>query len=195
MLPIDQTAIDHTQKENNIAELQRNLRGLSFADSTLPRPAVTGVRDDVTDNALRAFQKTMGLDESGNADAATWQALDRAHRQNVRRYSPGAALYPVAGDAFFSMPRPVHFIQLLQLLLDTLSGLTEVIPPTAMTGQHDEQTARALSALQSLSGLPPTGMLDAATWDTLTALYNLEAKKYLASPPIKPPSGSSSNKF
>ena len=187
MIPIDRTSIDHTQKEHNIRELQMKLRGLSFADDTLPRPAVTGIQDQTTDAALRAFQKTMGFAESGNADAATWQALDLSHRTAARRYSPAAPLYPVPGDAFFSMPSPVHFIQLLQLLLDTLSGLTEVIPPTAMTGQHDEQTARALSALQSLSGLPPTGMLDAATWDALTALYNIEAKKYLASPPIKPP--------
>ncbi len=183
----DPKSIDHTQKENNIAELQRNLRGLSYADSTMPRPAVTGVRDDVTDDALRAFQKNTGLEQTANADLATWQALDLAHRNAARRYSPASALYPVPGDAFFSMPRPIHFTQLLQLILNTLSSLTEVIPPTAMTGQNDEQTARALSALQSLSGLPPTGVLDAATWDALTALYNLEAKKYLASPPIKPP--------
>lgn len=195
MLPIDQTAIDHTQKENNIAELQRSLRGLSYIDSTLPRPAVTGVRDDVTDDALRAFQKNMGLEESGNADAATWQALDRAHRQNVRRYTSVSPLYPVGGDAFFSLPYPKPFLLLLQVLLMTLSQTAEVIAAPALTGIYDEQTAQAVSAVQSLAGLSPTGVLDAAAWDVIASLYNLDAKKYLASPPIKPPSGSSSNKF
>lgn len=185
MIPIDKTSIDHTQKENNIAELQKKLRGLSYIDSTLPRPAVTGVRDDVTDDALRAFQKNMGLEESGNADAVTWQALDLSHRTAARRYSPAAPLYPVAGDAFFSMPQPAHFILLLQLLLDTLSERTGVIPPTPMTGQYDTPTAQALSAVQSLSGLTPTGRLDAATWDVIAALYNLETVKFISSPPIK----------
>ncbi len=188
MLPIDTSAIDHTQKENNIRELQEKLRGLSYSDSSLPRPAVTGIRDDVTDEAIRIFQKNTGLEETGNADSATWKAIDKEHRIAVNRYSPAAALYPVPGDAFFSMPQPKHFVLLLQLLLDTLSGLTDTIPPTAMTGQFDEQTARALSAVQTLSGLPPTGVLDAAVWNAITALYNLETVKYLASPPIKPPS-------
>ena len=44
---------------------------------------------------------------------------------------------------------------------------------------------QALSAVQSLSGLPPTGILDAPTWDALAALYNLWAVKFLSSPPIK----------
>lgn len=185
MLPIDKTSIDHTITENNIAELQKKLRGLSYSDSTLPRPAVTGIRDTLTDGAIRAFQKNTGLEQTGKADLATWNALNASHRSAARRYSPAAALYPVAGDAFFSMPQPRHFILLLQLLLDTLHHLSDVIPPTAMTGEYDMQTARALSAVQSLSGLAPTGRLDAATWDAVTALYNLEAVKFISSPPIK----------
>ena len=177
MIPIDRTSIDHTQKEHNIRELQKKLRGLSFADDSLPRPAVTGVRDETTDAALRAFQKTIGLEETGNADLATWQALDRAHRQNVRRYTSVSPLYPVGGDAFFSLPYPKPFLLLLQVLLMTLSDVTEVIPNTSLTGIYDEPTARAISAVQSLSGLSPTGRLDAATWDVIAALYNLEAIK------------------
>ncbi len=200
MIPIDRTSIDHTQKENNIRELQEKLRGLSFADDTLPRPAVTGVRDETTDAALRAFQKNIGLEESastepGAADLATWQALDLAHRQNIRRYTPLSALFPVSGDAFFSMPYPKTFVLLLQVLLMTLSESAEVISAPTLTGIYDEQTAQAVSAVQSLAGLSPTGVLNAAVWDVIAALYNLEARKYLASPPIKPPSATPSNKF
>ena len=187
MIPIDRTSIDHTQKEHNIRELQMKLRGLSFADDSLPRPAVTGIQDQTTDAALRAFQKTIGLEETGNADLATWQALDRAHRQNVRRYTSVSPLYPVGGDAFFSLPYPKPFLLLLQVLLMTLSQTAEVIAAPALTGIYDEQTAQAVSAVQSLAGLSPTGILDAAAWDVIAALYNLDAKKYLASPPIKPP--------
>lgn len=185
----DPRSIDHTQTEHNIRELQEKLRGLSYLDDTLPRPAVTGVRDETTDAALRAFQKNTGLEDTGYADLATWQALHHAHRQNTRLYTSYAPLYPVSGDAFFlsSTPHPTTFILLLQVLLMTLSDVTEVIPNTSLTGIYDEPTARAISAVQSLSGLSPTGRLDAATWDVIAALYNLEAKKYLASPPIKPP--------
>ena len=86
-----------------------------------------------------------------------------------------------------SAPHPKTFILLLQVILMTLSEGTELIPNSALTGVYDEPTARAVSAIQTLSALPPTGRLDAATWDVIAALYNLEAAKYLASPPIKPP--------
>lgn len=188
----DPRSIDHTQTEHNIRELQEKLRGLSYSDDTLPRPAVTGVRDKTTDEALRAFQRSTGLAETDPAaavDLATWQALDQAHRQNKHMYTPHTPLYPVSGDAFFlsSTPHPTTFILLLQVILMTLSKGTEIIPNNTLTGIYDEPTARAISAIQSLSGLPPTGRLDAATWDVIAALYNLEAAKYLASPPIKPP--------
>lgn len=183
----DPRSIDHTQPEHNIRELQEKLRGLSYPDDTLPRPAVTGIRDETTDAALRAFQKTAGLEDTGYADLATWQALHRAHRQNVRLYTPYTPLYPVSGDAFFSIPHPTTFLFLLQVLLLTLSEAADVIPKVSLTGVYDNQTAQAVSAAQSLAGLSPTGRLDAATWDVIAALYNLETAKYLASPPIKPP--------
>ena len=187
MHTVDPNSIDHTVKENNIRELQEKLRGLSYTDDTLPRPAVTGIRDETTDAALLAFQKNMGLAETGTADLATWQALNAAHTQNLRRYAPFTPLYPVSGDAFFSLPYPPTFLLLLQVLLLTLSEMTDAVPPVSLTGTYDRQTAEALAAVQSLSGLPATGRLDAPTWDTLAALYNLEAAKYLASPPIRPP--------
>ena len=190
MHTVDPNTIDHTKKENNIRELQEKLRGLSFGDPTLPRPAVTGNRDAVTDAALLAFQKSIGLAPTGNADLATWRALDSAHTEQLRRYAPYTPLYPVSGDAFFSMPYPPSFLMLLQVMLYTLSETTEAIPPVSLTGNYDRQTAEAIAAVQSLAGLSPTGRLDAATWDTLAALYNLESAKYLASPPIKPPTNS-----
>ena len=179
------TAIDHTVKEHNVGELQQKLRALSYADDTLPRPAVTGIRDDVTDQALHAFQRSIGAGESDSVDYATWQALDAAYRQCVRRWSPYTPLYPVGGDAFFSMPMPHTFVLLLQVLLLTLSRASDEIPPVSLTGVMDENTAQSVAAVQSLSGLPPTGQLDAVTWDTIAALYNLQAKKFIASPPIR----------
>ena len=187
MHTIDPFSVDHTHKENNVRELQEKLRGLSFVDPSLPRPAVTGNRDAVTDAALLAFQKSIGLAPTANADLATWQALDRAHAENLRRYAPYTPLYPVSGDAFFSIPYPPSCLLHLQVMLHTLSETIEVIPPVTLTGNYDRQTAEVIAAVQSLAGLSPTGRLDAATWDTLAALYNLESVKYLASPPIKPP--------
>ena len=181
------SSIDQTQKENNIRELQEKLRGLSFGNPSLPRPAVTGNRDAVTDAALLAFQKSIGLAPTGKADLTTWRALDLAHAKQQRRYAPYTPLYPVSGDAFFSMPYPPSCLLLFQVMLHTLSETIEVIPPVTLTGNYDRQTAEAIAAVQSLAGLSPTGRLDAATWDTLAALYNLESAKYLASPPIKPP--------
>jgi len=179
------TSVNHTVKEHNIRELQEKLRGLSYSDDTLPRPPVTGVRDEITDRALLAFQRQTGLEESGIADLATWNALDDAHSKAAMQYTPLTPLYPVPGNAFFALPLPDSFVYLLQVLLSSLSAQSEAIPPTAVNGKYDEPTARAVSAVQSLSGLPPTGRMDAPTWTALAALYNLETIKFISSPPIQ----------
>lgn len=179
--------IDHTKTEHNIRELQTMLRGLSYADPTLPRPAVTGVSDGLTEAAVRAFQQSTGLEETGRADLETWTALVGTHEKAVRRYLPAAPLYPAVGDIFFEMPPPKQFILLLQVLLTTLSAVTEVIPAVLVNGVYGESTARAVAAVQSLTDIPADGLLNGATWDALAALYNLEAKKLSSSPPIKQP--------
>lgn len=180
----DPTTIDHTVKEHNIRELQEKLRALSYANDTIPRPAVTGIRDETTDRALAAFQRLAGLEENANADLATWNALDAAYLKCAGQYTRLAPLYPVPGDVFFSYPLPPSFLYLLQVLLAALAAQSDAVPPTALTGQYDEATARAVSAVQSLSGLPPTGRLDAAAWEAIAALYNLEMVKFISSPPI-----------
>ena len=181
------TAIDHTQKEHNIRELQTMLRGLSYPDPTYPRPAVTGITDSVTEDAVRSFQRRMGFEETGQTDLRTWDALVRAYTDAVLRHTPADPLFPVPGEAFFLQPQPRSFVLLLQVLLGTLSDAVDVIPPLPLSGVYDGPTARAIAAVQSLAGIPPTGRMDGTTWNTLAALYNLEVRKFFSSPPIKHP--------
>ena len=181
------TAIDHTQKENNIRELQTMLRGLSYLDPTYPRPAVTGVSDATTDSATRTFQRRMGFEETGKADLQTWNALVRSHADAVLRHAPADPLFPVPGEAFFRQPQPRSFVLLLQVILGALSDAITVIPRVPLSGIYDDSTARAIAAVQSLAGIPPTGRPDGTTWNVIASLYNLEVLKTFSSPPIKHP--------
>ena len=81
MQSIDPSSIDQTQKENNIRELQHKLRGLSYADSTLPRPAVTGIFDETTDDAVRAFQTNRMLAFHQIAHCAVTWCINDTHQR------------------------------------------------------------------------------------------------------------------
>lgn len=93
-----------------------------------------------TDAAVRAFQRQVGLPESGIVDAPTWTRLARA-------VMPGAR-----GSAVLA----------LQIELRS-----KVHAPVLVTGRYDERTRTAVGAFQRHIGLPVTGVADQPTWRAL----------------------------
>ena len=108
--------------------------------------AVSGVFDDVTAAAVRAFQRANGLADDGDADRLTWVAL-------VLPLGAGDTGEAVTG---------------LQRLLNEkrLAGL-------ALTGIYDAPTGSAVAAFQRHVGLAATGGAAAGTWRALLAHLEL----------------------
>ncbi|MGM9625532.1 MAG: peptidoglycan-binding protein [Eubacteriales bacterium] len=183
-----ESVIDITQNENNIRELQTLLAGLHHMIPVLPQVAVTGVWNDQTENAVRAFQKYKNLPETGKVDLETWSAIITTYEEQNMLYIPGAPLFPLYNTALVSAPENVpHFVEMLQMMLRTIAEISGFYPTIQITGRYDEQTASAISVVQLLSGLPTTGRLDPATWNAAAGMYNQEVRKLQASPPVKNP--------
>lgn len=62
-------------------------------------------------------------------------------------------------------------IQSLQHMLNHLARTIPTLPRLAETGIFDESTLEAVMIFQRDNGLPVTGIVDQATWDTITAAY------------------------
>lgn len=62
-------------------------------------------------------------------------------------------------------------VQSLQHMLNHLARTMPTLPRLAETGIFDEPTLEAVMIFQRDSGLPVTGIVDQAVWNTITAAY------------------------
>ncbi len=109
----------------------------------LPIDGIYGAR---TELAVRAFQASRGLPETGTVDAETW----------------GRLIVPLSQGA------EGHAVVALQRLL------REKVGPTVPTdGVFGPATTSAVKAFQAHMGLPQTGVADAATWRALVWHFEL----------------------
>ncbi len=181
-------SIDTTIREYNLRELQGYLLALSHTDPRIPRVAVTGVWNDATENALRAFQSVAGLSETGRVDHATWDALLTTYDRAVAPYESGAALVPIFNAALLESTAALSslpgFTELLQVLLRVLARIPGFAPPPEITDTLDDATVTAICTAQRIAGLAETGLPDIPTWNAIAGLYNHEMTKLQLSPPL-----------
>jgi peptidoglycan hydrolase-like protein with peptidoglycan-binding domain len=127
------------------------------------RGVVTGARNPIvvpvdglfgasTDTAVRAFQASRDLVQTGVVESATWDAL-------VVPLGPGAT-----GDAVVALQRELREKRAAAVLLD---------------GVYGTSTTAAVTAFQAHMGLPQTGAMDAKTWRNL--VWHFEEPRFSAS--------------
>ncbi len=132
-----------------VALLQQDLRTLGYARPGDPR----GIYGGQTWVNVVFFQRDQGLRPTGNANAATWSALERA----LATRSAGQQA-PLAAGATGAA------VGALQTQLAALG-----YSPGPVDGIFGPATLRALIAFQISRLLPPTGFVDPATSTALTA--------------------------
>ena len=111
-----------------------------------------GIFGDSTDAAMRAFQASRGMPETGVVDGATWQAL-------VTPVGPGST-----GEA----------VRAVQIELREKRGAA--IP---FDGVYGTSTTAAVKTFQAHVGLPQSGSVDALTWRAL--IWHFELPRFSAS--------------
>ena len=158
-----------------VRQLQTFLRAVQRARTGSTLVPVDGIFGSRTAAALREFQQEEGLPMTGVADRATWEALYGAY---LAVLAENAAPTPIQGyqspEFALVIGDQGDGVAFLQIMLRRLSARYPAIPAEAtVSGVYSPTTARGIAALQRLSGLPPTGQTDKATWNAVTALYNV----------------------
>lgn len=142
----------------------------NFYDTVPPIP-VTGTFDTATANAVRAFQRTVGLPEDGIVGQQTWEELYRAYRGIIDTLVlPENRVAPYPGDPL-TLGDTGQYVTFLQEYLAVIAGTYTSIPAVTVTGVFDEQTQAAVEAFQREFGLSPNGVVGAVTWDRIASLY------------------------
>ncbi len=160
-----------------IRSLQTMLRVLAEYDDRHETLIPDGIYGPATVSAVSKFQRLHGLPVTGVTDQATWELI-------VSEYEPALIFIDEAeslniildpGQVIRRGQRHPH-IYLVQAMLAVFEDAYKSIGPVSHTGILDDATVEALSAFQSLSGLPMTGTLDKRTWKALALQYPQAAR-------------------
>ncbi len=153
-----------------VLDIQNALRTIHFTDSRLPPVFPNGYYDVLTQDAVRIYQQTRGLPETGVTDTQTFRILmDEA---DAIRFTPLLSL-PVFSQRHvqLSQGNTDDAVWFVQVMFNILSRVYQNIPSVTVTGEYNSETADAVKALQKIQGREETGTLDDDTWNDLVRLF------------------------
>ena len=166
-----------TENSHSIAveNLQRYLRQLALFDSRIPPLAIDGIYGQETHDAVMAFQRMIGLEETGTVDYTTWTQLFEAYMASVLLHEQPKGFSPFprfpVGYSIGSGNRQ-FLVEIIQYMLNELSTEMIEIPRNAQGGLFDEDTEQGILQFQRAHLLKETGRVDKATWNALVRAYN-----------------------
>ena len=162
-----------------IRSLQTMLRTIAQVDPNQISVIPDGVYSSQTTDAVRSFQENNGISPTGNVDQNTWERIVEAYRPAQIETDPAQPIYINLnpGQSFQRGDRH-HHLTLVQAMLALMAQVYTNFPAVVLSGIFDEATESAIRFLQTLSGLPITGILDKQTWKHLV-LHHAQAANQL----------------
>ena len=159
---------------SEVRVVQYMLNYVAQYEETLTPFPINSNYDQATEAAVRGFQRTYGLPDTGIVDERTYARLFDVYNSLVLSLP----------DSFFenaARPYPGYILSIglegeavrdLQEYLVTIAGVFAQVPAPAVTGVYDEATAAAVRAVQELVGGTVTGAVNLGTWWEIAELYN-----------------------
>ncbi len=159
--------------ERTIRRLQERLRLIAQYGKNMPVETVDGIYGEDTANAVRAFQQLFGLTPTGEMNYETWTVLDEVYALVLEKTSPPIPLevFP-DGDFVLKKGDESPLVVILEIMLNTLAEAFDNLIKVQPTGKYGEGHSKAVSYLQSINSIEPSGEVDKLTWNVLSRLYN-----------------------
>jgi len=132
-----------------------------------PENIISGFFGVKTESALKAFQKSKQINESGIIDDLTFKAIC-GYESNQSLYCP----FVTNNLSMGYFEEETNEVKTLQLILAKLGMLEEKY----VTGYFGNLTSEAVKAMQTKGGIAATGILDIATRQALCQALNLPMK-------------------
>ena len=160
-------AYTSAQKKAHIQELQKYLNAIACYHPEIPSVLPTGVYDDKTREAVRAFQKFSHLTENGETNQATWEKIVSVYREDMETAPQPLEAFPKKKSTVLKMGEHCFTVAVIQTILMELSRKYSNLPDISVTGDYDADTVRAIQLFQNMCALPVTGEVDCKTWNML----------------------------
>ncbi len=171
------TPLEKGQLNENIRRIQIYLNRISANYPAIPKiPVINGAFDENTENAVRSFQRIFSLASDGIVGKATWYRI-------IYIYDSVTRLAELNSEGIGYENIPKQFVGSLgigdrggqvvtvQFFLTLISQFVDFVAPVNTDGVYGQNTANQVSAFQRYKGLPVTGEVDRATWESLYSAY------------------------
>lgn len=162
---------------NNVRILQTELNRIARNYPAIPKIAnENGIFGVDTTESVRKFQEIFSLPQTGEVDKSTWYKIKQYYNGvkgladlSSEGISVAEATVPFANEVSAGMSGiPVTTVQYYLSIIAYFNGALEPVP---RSGTFGPETVAAVERFQEFYGLPVTGIVDNATWNTITKIY------------------------
>ena len=158
-----------------VLTVQYYLSYIALFVPTVIEVAMDGSFGPATANAVRSFQRTYGLPETGAVDRATWDRMENIYFEMVSEID-----YEFFGGRILPFPGRVlregiegNDVRVLQEYLNFISESYPAIPRTNVDGVFGPSTARQVRAFKELFDIPGSEVrVNAPAWNAIANIYD-----------------------
>lgn len=158
-----------------VLTVQYYLSYISLFVPSVIEAAFDGSYGPATANAVRSFQRTYGLPETGVVDRATWDRMEQVYYGIVSEID-----YEFFGGRILPFPGRVlrqgiegNDVRVLQEYLNYISMTYPEIPRVNVDGVFGTSTASQVSAFKSLFEIPGSpDRVNAPAWNAIASIYD-----------------------
>lgn len=162
---------------NNVRIIQVQLNRIARNYPAIPRiEDANGIFGLDTEAAVRKFQEVFNLNVTGEVDKSTWYKI-KQYYTGVKRLSELAAEGITLAEATVPFATEVSAgmsgipVRTVQYYLSIIAYFNQNLEPVPLNGFFDAATVAAVERFQEFYGLPVTGIVDTATWNTISRIY------------------------
>lgn len=162
---------------NNVKIIQEELNRISQNYPAIPKIAEeNGIFGVDTEAAVREFQEIFNLNSSGQVDKSTWYRIKQYYvgvKSLSELVSEGVTI-DEARVPFQTVLREGSTgigVKTIQYYLNIIAYFNSSLNLSPLDGVFGPATAQAVRDFQSFYGLPVTGIVNTATWNTMTRIY------------------------
>ena len=158
-----------------VITLQYYLEYIALFVSTVLSPTVDGVFGPNTTEAVKSFQRTYNLAETGVVNREVWTAIQNTYYEIISStpyvFTEGATL-PFPGRVL-RLGLFGDDVRALQEYLNFISKSYTSIPEVSVDGDFGPATERAVSEFKRIFDIPgDPGRVSVQTWNAITSVYD-----------------------
>lgn len=159
--------------QEEIREIQRMIREISFFDEDIERIIPDGIYGEGTASAVRSFQRKNNLYETGEVDNDTWDKIVEVYEKTVGDNKREVVVRIIdESDVPITVGQSALSLYVVQAMLLALSKQFTNLTEVDITGSFDAKTQEAVEQIQIISGINPTPVVDREFLNSLSELYN-----------------------